>query len=104
MGLTFDFLPPGFSTPDFQAPSTQQALNDSRRYVASYPGPEEGPGITVCACADTPLFCGASETTVIWPVFHDRTLLKHAGRYILVENDGGQFRENCIWTSRVVRP
>ena len=39
MGLTFDFLPPGFSTPDFQAPSTQQALNDSRRYVlASYPG------------------------------------------------------------------
>ena len=23
---------------------------------------------------------------------------------ILVENDGGQFRENCVWTSRVVRP
>ena len=35
MGLTFDFLPPGFSTPDFQAPSTQQALNDSRRYVSA---------------------------------------------------------------------
>ena len=59
---------------------------------------------TVCACADIPLFRGASETTVMWSVFHDRTLLKHAGRYILVENDGGQFRENCVWTSRVVRP
>ena len=30
--------------------------------------------------------------------------LKHAGRYIVVENDGGQFPRNCVWTSRVVRP
>ena len=35
MGLTFDLLPPEFSTPDFQAQSTQQALNDSRRYVSA---------------------------------------------------------------------
>ena len=59
---------------------------------------------TVCTYADTLLFCGASETTVIWSMFHDHTLLKHAGRYMLVENNGGQFRENCVWTSRVVRP
>ena len=51
---------------------------------------------TVCACVDTPLFCGASETIVMWSVFHDCTLLKHTGHYIL-ENDGGQFREN--WRS-----
>ena len=37
-------------------------------------------------------------------VFHDRTLLKHVGRYIVVENHGGQFQENCVWTSRVIRP
>ena len=73
-------------------------------HLASYPGPKKGLVSTVCACADTPLFCGASETTVIWSVFHDCTLLKHVGCYILVENDGGQFWENCVWTRRVVRP
>ena len=59
---------------------------------------------TVCACADTSLFCGASETTVIWSVFHDRILLEHASRYIVVENDGGQFQGNWVWTSHVVQP
>ena len=61
--------------------------------LASYPGPEKGPGIyCLCMCRH-PTFCGGSETTVIWSMFHDRTLLKHAGRYIVVENNGGQFRE-----------
>ena len=31
-GLALDFLPPAFTRPDFQAPSTQQVLNDTRRY------------------------------------------------------------------------
>lgn len=29
--LTFDFLPPGVATPDFQAFSTEEVLNNSRR-------------------------------------------------------------------------
>ena len=81
-----------------------EVLVCSRELASLVPRPEKGPGISVYACADTPLFCGTSETTVIWSVFHDRTLLKHTGRYILVENDRGQFWENCVWTSRVVRP
>ena len=72
--------------------------------VALYPGPQKGLVNTVCACADIPFSCGASETTVIWSVFHDRTLLKRGSLYILVENNGGQFRENFVWTSRVVHP
>ena len=68
------------------------------------PRPQKGPGIYCLRMRRHPTFCGASETTVIWSVFHDGTLLKHAGRYIVVENDGGQFQENCVWTSHVVRP
>ena len=30
-GLALDFVPPVVTTPSFQAPSTQQVLNDSRR-------------------------------------------------------------------------
>ena len=64
--------------------------------VALYPDPERGPGIRCLHCLSMcrhPLFCGASETTVIWSVFHDCTLLKHAGRYILVES---QFWETAF--------
>ena len=64
--------------------------------LASYPGPEKGPGIYCLRMRRHPTFCGASETTVIRFVFHDRTLLKHAGRYIQVENDGGQFRKTAF--------
>ena len=64
--------------------------------LASYPGPEKGPGIRM-----------RRHPTFLWGIgnYSDLvrvSLLKHAGRYILVENDGDQFRENCVWTSRVV--
>ena len=42
--------------------------------------PKKGLVSIVCACADTPHFCGASESTVIWSVFYDRILLKYTGR------------------------
>ena len=81
------------------------ATDSSQAVLNLVPRPLNRAWYPLFAHEQTPhFFCGASETSVIWSVFHDRTLLKHAGRYIPVENDGGQFRENCVCTSRVVRP
>ena len=56
------------------------------------PRPQKRAWYLLFAHAQTPhFFCGASETTVIQSVFHDHTLLKHAGRYIVVENNGSEF-------------
>ena len=59
--------------------------------LASYPGPEKGPGIYCLRMHRHRTFLWGIENYSNLVMFHDRTLLKHASRYILVENDGGQF-------------